>query len=47
MLPSEIEAEYWAHHYYENPNAVEDVDDDFNLDAVKAAMESGDDWENI
>jgi len=44
MTPADIEAEYWAHHYFENPNAVEDVDDSFDLDA---AVSAGEDWETL
>lgn len=44
----QIEAEYWAHHYFENPNKQEAVDDDFNLAAVLQGMEdSPDDWEPV
>jgi hypothetical protein len=37
---SQMEADYWAHHYFENPNVVEDVDDDFDMDSILAALEA-------
>ena len=43
-----MEEEYWAHHYYENPDKDEVEDDDFNLDDVVKRMEDNpDDWETI
>ena len=47
MTNSAIEAEYWAHHYADNPNVIEDVDDDFKAEDVIAAMEAGEDWETL
>jgi hypothetical protein len=46
----EIETDYWAHWYADNPNAVNEVvsdDPDFDLEAIKAKMEAGEDWEEI
>lgn len=42
----EIEADYWAHHYLENPSESEVEDDDFDVEAEIAAM-NDDDWEDV
>ena len=42
----EIEADYWAHHYHEHPSSNSAEDDDFDAEALAAAMES-DDWETV
>lgn len=42
----EIETDYWAHHYAENPSDNSFEDDDFDVDAIVDAMES-DDWETV
>lgn len=39
--------EYYAWYYHENPTKDEVEDDDFDLEAVKRAMENGDDWETV
>lgn len=42
--------DYWAHHYFENPKAHEEVEDeDFDQDAIMAewAGGGGDDWETL
>lgn len=52
----DIEAEFWAHRYYENPTADEVVDEDFDLEAVMREAEAGggteaggggDDWQEL
>lgn len=42
----DIETEYWAHYYRENPPGKEVEDDDFDLEAEIAAMNE-DDWEEV
>lgn len=46
----EMMTDYWAHHYYDNPKAREEVEDeDFSLEAEIARMEAeaeNDDPEN-
>lgn len=46
LTPREIEAEYWAHHFFENPATESDEDSDFDTEALVAAMER-DDWETV
>jgi hypothetical protein len=46
LTPQEIEAEYWAHHFFENPATESDEDSDFDTEALVAAMER-DDWETV
>jgi hypothetical protein len=49
----QMETEYWAHHYYENPAKEESEDDDFSLEAelrdadAIAASSDPNDWEDI
>jgi hypothetical protein len=49
----QIETDYWAHYYAENPAKEESEDDDFDLDAelaqvnAEAAMTDPNDWETI
>lgn len=48
----EIEADYWAHHYYDNPAAESAEDDDWNTDDMLRAIEDGsfnleDEWEDV
>lgn len=44
----DMAAEYWAHHYHENPNAQEAVDDEFDMAKVLKEMEENpDDWESV
>ncbi len=39
MTTEDMLAEFWAHHYYDNPKAREIVeDDDFNLEAELAEL---------
>lgn len=42
----EIEAEYWAHRFYENPPSESGEDDDWDAEKIMDAMES-DDWEDV
>lgn len=42
----QIATDYWAHKYFENPNAVEYEDDDFDLETVLKDMENSD-WEEV
>jgi hypothetical protein len=40
--------DWWAHHYFENPKALDAVEDDtFDMDAELAKLEAGDDWEAL
>lgn len=40
--------DYWAHFYFDNPKALDEVEDsDFDLDAELAALEAGDDMETL
>lgn len=41
--------DYWAHHYFDDPKAQEEVEDeDFDLAAEVAKLESNpDDWETM
>ena len=44
--PEEMLTDYWAWHYFANPNEQEVVDDEFDLDSVLADMENNpEDWE--
>lgn len=49
----QMETEYWAYHYFENPSQEESEDDDFNLEAelrdadAIAARVPPNDWEDI
>ncbi len=45
LTPEEIETEFWAHHYFDNPSKDEVVDDDFDLEALTQA--AGDEWEDL
>ena len=41
-------ADYWAHHYYENPNAGQEEFEDPDYEAeVAAMMGNDDDWEEL
>ncbi len=46
--PEEMETDYWAHYYTENPNALNVVSDDpdFDMEAIASKIEAGD-WEDI
>ncbi len=42
----QMETEFWAHHYHENPPGEELEDDDFDKDAIIRSMEENpEDWE--
>jgi hypothetical protein len=45
----DLTVEYWAWYFHEHPDGEVAEDDDFDKDAVIAAMESGDpgDWEPV
>lgn len=46
MTPEEVEAEFWAHHYFENAGKGEEYeDDDFDLDEILENLAGGDEWE--
>ena len=48
MTPEEVEAEFWAHHYFDNASSGEEFeDDDFDLDAILGELEGGDEWEDV
>lgn len=43
--------DFWAHHFFENPKALDEVEDEgFDLEAEMAALEDGadpEDWETL
>lgn len=41
----EIQTEFWAHHYFENPAKEEALDEDFDLQALSSADD--DEWETL
>jgi hypothetical protein len=43
--PEQIEEDFWAHHYYDNPTAESHEDPDF--DAQKLLADDDDDWEEV
>lgn len=44
----EMETDYWAHHYYDNPKGDEVEDEEFDKDELLRAMEENpDDWETL
>ena len=44
----DMETEYWAYHYFDNPKGDEVEDDDFDVEAVMRSMEDNpDDWEDV
>ena len=48
LTAEDIETEYYTHYYADNPATEEVEDDDFDKDAILAAMARGDDdWETI
>jgi len=51
MTPEGIEADYWAHHYAENPTEDEVVDEEYSLAdeiaAADAAADMPDDFEDV
>lgn len=47
MSVDDMLAEYWAHRFYDDPKAGEEVEDDgFDLQQVLKSMEDGD-WEEV
>lgn len=46
MLPDDIEADYWAHHFADNPATDSGEDETYDTDAIVDAMNSGE-WEEI
>jgi hypothetical protein len=44
MVPEDIEADYWAHHFSDNP-ATDSIEDE-DYDADKLSMETGE-WEDL
>jgi hypothetical protein len=47
ITPEEIEEDYWAHHYFENPTTESGEDEDFDTESILAAMENEDAWEEL
>lgn len=44
----DIETDYYAHYYVENPASEEVEDDDFDADEyVRSATQNPDDWEDV
>lgn len=46
LTPHDLEVEYWTQYYADNPAQEEVSDDDFNQEAILAAIENGD-WEEV
>lgn len=47
LTDEEIAADYWAHQYYDDPKMADaDHDDDFDIDAIEAEINSGM-WERL
>lgn len=46
MRIDEIEADYWAHHYFANPTNDSFEADDWDTDSILDAMENGE-WEEL
>jgi hypothetical protein len=40
LTPEDIEAEYWAHRYYDNPTSESYDDPDFDPDEIEAELEA-------
>ncbi|MNM99442.1 hypothetical protein D3C81_1120030 [compost metagenome] len=49
MTLEDMETDYWAHHFFEDPKAAEEVEDDeFDIEAELAKLENNpDDWEAL
>lgn len=48
MTPEEVEAEFWAHHYFENAGKGEEYEDeDFDLDEIIEGLAEGGEWEDV
>jgi hypothetical protein len=48
LTPEQVETEYWAHQFFNKPPGVEEFEnEDFDKDAVLAAVESDEDWEDL
>jgi len=46
MIPDDIEADYWAHHFAANPVTDSGEDEEFDTDKLVQAIEDGE-WEDI
>lgn len=46
MIPDDIEADYWAHHFAENPATDSGEDEEYDTDKLIDAMETGE-WEEL
>jgi hypothetical protein len=46
MTPDEIEAEYWACHFTENPATESSEDEDYNEDEIDRLMAT-DEWKEV
>lgn len=46
MTPEDVEAEYWAYHYLDNPPGDEFEDDSFD-DDLAALMSDSTQWEDL
>lgn len=48
LTPEEVEAEFWAHHYFENAGKGEEFeDDDFDLEGIMEGLADGGEWEDV
>lgn len=49
LTTEEIEADFWAHHFYENPATESGEDEDWDTDQVLGMMESDEwgEWEDM
>lgn len=47
LTPEEIEADFWSHHYYDNPASDSAEDDEWDTESIIAAMENDEEWEDL
>lgn len=47
MTVEEMLTDYWAHHYYDNPNNATEEFENPDFDADFEAMLNEDDWEDL
>lgn len=46
MAPEEVEAEFWAHHYFDNAGKGEEYETE-DFDEIQARLDSGEEWEDV
>lgn len=47
LTMEDIEADFWAHHYHDNPAAESAEDDEWDTEAILASMENDDEWDEV